>query len=189
MDEVDLSTAWIDEFEYNDTDYEQFYKTKLEYIKLIMLYVDRSNTIIHIKKQNLNIVDNVLDRKKLLPLIKRNMNYNYNEYRPISILQYNINLDPENVKNFLQNPETYNFLTPKNSIDSLHWDDTIKLFEDMNSLYIIFYEKWYTSNKGTRKVYIRSSKKAKRQTKKTKKLSRRNRLKINAKYTHDGILY
>jgi len=169
MDEVGLSTTWITEFEYNDTDYEQFYKTKPECIKLIMLYVDRSNTIIHIKKQNLNIVDNILDRNKLLPLIERNMNYNENEYRPISILQYNINLDPENVKHFLQNPETYNFLTAKNSIESLHWDDTIKLFEDMNSLYIIFYEKWYTNNKGTRKVYIRSSKKAKRQTKKTKK--------------------
>ena len=60
MDEVDLSTAWINEFEYNDTDYEQFYKAKPEYIKLIMLYVDRSNTIIHIKKQ---IDRNLLLRK------------------------------------------------------------------------------------------------------------------------------
>ena len=181
MDEVDLSTAWINEFEYNDTDYEQFYKAKPEYIKLILLYVDRSNTIIHIKKQNLNIVDNVLCRNKLLTLIKRNMSYNYNEYRPISILQYNINLDPENVKNFLQNPETYNFLTPKNSIDSLHWDDTIKLFEDMNSLYIIFYEKWYTSNKGTRKIYIRSSKKTKGQTKKNKRKQTKTKTKTKTK--------
>ena len=165
MEEVSLNTAWINDFEYNDIDYEQFYKSKPEQIKLIMLYVDRTNTIIHIKKQNSNIVNNILERKKLIRLIKENMKYNYNNYRPISIMQYNINLDPENVKHFLQNPETYNFLTPKKSIENLHWDDTIKLFEDMNTLYIIFYEKWHTRNKGTRKVYITKQK----NHKKTKK--------------------
>ena len=176
MEEIDINTNWIDEFECNDKDYKQFYKIKPSKIKLFLLYVDRSNTIVHIKKNNINISDNAVDKASLLSIVRKNMNYNKNEYRPISILQYNMNLEPQNIKNFLQDTEKYNFLTAKNSIERIYWDDTIKLFENMNSLYIIFYEKWYTNSKGTRKIYIEHKRKLKRR--KTKKKLLKDKCKI-----------
>ena len=41
MEEIDINTNWIDEFECNDKDYKQFYKIKPSKIKLFLLYVDR----------------------------------------------------------------------------------------------------------------------------------------------------
>ena len=176
IEENTMNTDWISEFEYNDREYTQLYQTNLNKIKLCLIYVDRSYTIVHIRKDLLDIFDNMLNKVTLLAILRKNMNYNSKKYRPISILQYNINLKPQNIKNFLQNIEKYNFLTPKNSIENIYWDSTIKLFEDMKTLYIIFYEKWCTNNKGTRKIYLEHKKKLKRR--KTKKKQLKDKRKI-----------
>ncbi len=173
---IEIDTDWINEFECNDKEYKQFYQTNVNGIKLFLLYVDRSNTIVHIKKNILDISNNSIHKEVLISVLRKNMDYNERKYRPISILQYNMNLSPEDIKNFIQNTENYNFLTAKNTIESIHWDNTIKLFADLNSLYIIFYEKWCTNHKGTRKIYIESKKKLKRG--KTKKKQIKNKAKV-----------
>jgi len=172
---MDFNTSWIDEFVSEDEAYKHFYQTQIGNVKLFLLYVDRSNTIIHIKKNLMDISNNMIHKKNLISLIRENMYYNHKAYRPISILQYSMNLAPKNVKNFLNNTNKYNFLTAKNSIDSIRWNNTIELFQDMNSLYIIFYEKWYTDHKGTRKIYIESKKKSKHRKTKKKQLKEKSK--------------
>ena len=98
------------------------------------------------------------------------MNYKNKEYRPISILKYNIDISPENVKDFIMDTEKYNFLNTEQNIENIRWNDTIELFHDINSLYLIFYEKWKSLHKGTRKIYIKKRKKLKHRKTKRKAL-------------------
>ena len=172
---MDFNTSWIDEFVKEDQSYKYFYQTQVDNVKLFLLYVDRTNTIIHIKKNLIDISNNMIHRKDLISLIRENMDYNQKAYRPISILQYSMNLEPKNVKNFLSNADKYNFLTAKDSIEGIKWNNTIDFFQDINSLYIIFYEKWYTDHKGTRKIYIESKKKSKHRKTKKKQLKEKNK--------------
>ena len=45
------------------------------------------------------------------------------------------------IKNYLDDTELYNFLKIEKNIQDIHWNDSIALFKDMNSLHIIYYEK------------------------------------------------
>jgi hypothetical protein len=95
------------------------------------------------------------------------MNYNSKKYRPISLLQYNITLDPNNIKSLIKNPQEYNFINPQDCIQDLKWDNSIEYFTDMNSLHIIFFETWKDKIKktNTKKIYIKSTKSNNKKTK------------------------
>ena len=85
----------------------------------------------------------------------------------ISILQYNLDLEPEEVLNYLQYKEKYNFLTIVSKINNILWNDTISLFKNLNSLHIIYYEEPIKKSSNTKKVYIRNRKlKRKKHTRK-----------------------
>ena len=61
----------------------------------------------------------------------------------------------------------------RNSIKDFKWENTIKSFNDLNSLHVIFFETWKNNKKSlTKKIYIRS--------KKGHKKTKRNHLKIKA---------
>ena len=159
--EDEMDTKWIQEFDVIDKDYDIFYQEPVNQVELFLMYVDRTNTLFHIKKEKLNISTNVLEKGTLIEVLQKNMQYNEKTYRPISILQYNIDIDAKNVQNFIHNTDKYNFLDAKHSIESIKWNNTIRIFQDINSLYIIFYEKWYTTNTGTKKIYIENRRKLK----------------------------
>lgn len=167
---MEIDTDWISEFEDTDQYYDQFYQCPIQQIKLFILYVNRDNTLVHIKKQKQKITKNILEKERLIELLKENMNYENKEYRPISILKYNIDISPENVKDFIMDTEKYNFLNAQQNIENIRWNDTIELFHDINSLYLIFYEKWKSLHKGTRKIYIKKGKKLKHRKTKRKAL-------------------
>ena len=81
----------------------------------------------------------------------------------MSILKYNITLDANDIKNFLLTPDlsSYNemFLTINKHIDTIFFEKTITMFQDLNNIYFIFYEKT-TNNKNrdlnsiTKKIYL-----------------------------------
>ena len=93
--EEELNTDWITQFEKVDEKYEKFYKKKVDTINVFFLYVDRDSNLFYIKKNKENLTDNgVLEKINLINLLKKNMIHNSKKYRPISILQYNITLNP-----------------------------------------------------------------------------------------------
>ena len=53
------------------------------------------------------------------------------------------------------------------NINDIKWEDTIKLFKDMNTLYIIYYKPPYKVKKQTKKIYIRQKLKHKKTKKNT----------------------
>ena len=159
-----LNDDWIDNFEKIDKLYQDFYKDDLYYINLKILYVNRSNEIEKIKQEPfLMSSPNTISREEILQILKRSTNDDNRMYSLFAILKYNFNLDADDIKGFLLNPnEDSNCLTIVKNIDAISFDRTISMLQDINDLIIIFYEKSselkrVNPNTCTKKIYIQPS--------------------------------
>ena len=136
-------------------------------IEIVYIYINNENKIYYVKKENILLENKILDKTKLLFLLKNNKKHNNKNHKLISILQYNIDLSPEELAIYLKNDDDYNFLSIKSSLTELKWDDTINLFKDLNSLHIIYYEDSKKKRANTKKIYIRKLKRRKSRKKLT----------------------
>ena len=168
----EMDDDWLETLEKEEEEYDIFYKDIIDVIKVNYIYIDDKKKIYHIKKETIDLDDNMLDKAHLIYLLKKNKEYNNCFHKIISILQYNININPENINLFMKNPDNFNFLTINENIDDIKWEDTINLFKDMNTLYIIYYKPPFKPRKHTKKIYIKQKlkrKKTKKNYLKTKK--------------------
>ena len=163
---MELATSWISEFEREDSLYKDFYKDSVESIRLYFLYTNRLNELFHVKKETYLISEGCLSKPQLIALIKKHRRHDGKKFVPLSILKHNIDLDPCDIHDFITTPEHYPFLRAETSIQDIVWKDTITLLHPLNSLYVVFKEKWNISRGSTRKIYIRSKKLKHRKTKK-----------------------
>ena len=99
-----------------------------------------------------------MSKNELIQLLKKYRNYENKEYIPLSILKYNLTLQPQNIRDFIYDKYNKSYLTSETSIDKITWYDSILFLQDINSLYIVFREKWKKNNSGTKKIYIKSKK-------------------------------
>ena len=166
-DVEELDDSWIKDIEEEEKEYNSFYKEENETINIFYIYINKENKIYYVKKDNIILSDKTLDKTKLLFLLKNNKLHNKTNHKLISILQYNIDLSPEEIGNYLKKEENYNFLSIQSSLTDLKWDDTINLFKDLNSLHIIYYEDTKTKGSSTKKVYIGKLKRRKTRRKHT----------------------
>ena len=165
-----IDEEWITQIEQEEKEYNSFYKEENETIELVYIYINKENKIYYVKKDMVVLENKILDKTKLLFLLKNNKKYNNKQHKLISILQYNIDLSPQELSLYLKNEENFNFLSIKSNLTDLKWDDTINLFKDTNSLHIIYYEESKSKKGNTKKIYIRNNAKLKRR-KSRKKLT------------------
>ena len=52
---MELSTDWISDFEIEDKDYKQFYKEKVDTVKVYFLYVNKKHSLFHVKKNKIKL--------------------------------------------------------------------------------------------------------------------------------------
>ena len=157
-DEELEDTTWMDLLEKEEQDYKSFYKENVDVIKIFYTYVDNNNNIYYVKKDNLFVEENKINKNELIYILKKNKNNNNKNHKLISILQYNIDLEPEDVLSYLKFKEKYNFLTIVSKINDILWNDTISIFKNLNSLHIVYYEEPIKKSSNTKKVYIRNKK-------------------------------
>ena len=166
-DEELEDTSWMDILEKQEEDYKSFYKENVDIVKIFYTYVDSDNKIYYVKKENLLIENNKINRNELIYILKKNKQNNKKNHKLISVLQYNIDLEPEEVLNYLKYKENYNFLTVVSKVNDILWNDTISIFKNLNSLHVIYYEEPVKKSNNTKKVYIRNRKlKRKKHTRK-----------------------
>jgi hypothetical protein len=151
---MELNCQWTNDFEKNEKFFNEFYKEPVENLQLSCYYINANKELFHMKKQNLYLDDGLLKKENLIYHIRNNMFYNKRKYTPLSILKYNINLDPEDIKFYLNDKNSNNFLSIERNIDLIKWDETITLFQDLNSLILIYIERVPSQNT-TKKVYIK----------------------------------
>ena len=175
----ELNDDWIINFEETDKLYKDFYKDNIDYINVDFIYINDDNEIEKIKQDSFLLShQNSITRDELIGLLKKNSIDNDKRYSLLSILKYNITLEADDIKNFLLTPDlaSYNerFLTINKHIDTIFFEKTITMFQDLNNVYFIFYEKTHDNknrdlNSITKKIYldIISNKKDNKRYKKT----------------------
>ena len=158
-----LDTDWITKFENIDNSYSIFYLDDVHSIKVKCVYINKENEIEKMKQENMVLgKPNYLSREEVMGIIKHNI---HGRYGLLSILKYNINLDPANVKSFVTSRQYEDtFLTTIKNIDAITWDMTISMFQDLNEIIFFFYEKSGGShtNNATRKILLQKQLKAKK---------------------------
>ena len=132
-----------------------------------ILYVDKHNNIEKVSEDVFTMRNpNMISREDIIGLIKKKSTINSIDYSLLSIIKYNITLNPEEMREFLKTPtfDYYNdiFFTTLKHIDTIVFDKTIITFQDLNTLFFIFYEKdkekdrVRSSNMNTtKKIYLR----------------------------------
>ncbi len=151
-DLLELDTSWIDEFEKSDNEFKSYYTEDVAFINLHCVYINNSNEIIKVHEEKLLFnTPGRLTREEVLGLIKRNTVLNNKKYSLLSILKFIINVEPINLKTFLRSPAPSlhignQYLQSIKNIDAIVFDKTIGLFQDINDLLIIFYEKKEANN-------------------------------------------
>jgi hypothetical protein len=173
MDEKNevLDEAWMNEFEKTDKLFQDFYLDDIYYTDIHFIYINTSNDIEKIKEEQFLLkTPNYISREDIIGLLKRNTNLNNKKYSILSILKCNITLKPEEIKEFLKssNPTDYleNFLKPIKNFDDIIFEKSINMFQDLNDLLFIFYEKSEEEikrsiNNVTKKVYLNNKTKHK----------------------------
>jgi hypothetical protein len=159
-----LDEEWINEFDKTDKLFQDFYLDDIYYTEIHFVYINTSNDIEKIKEEHFLLTNpNYISREEIIGLLKRNTIVNNKKYSLLSILKCNITLKPEEIKNFLKssNLTDYldNFLVPIKNIDAITFEKTINMFQDLNDLLFIFYEKSdeelkKSANNVTKKVYL-----------------------------------
>lgn len=157
-----LDDEWINEFDNTDKLFQDFYKDNLYYVNLRILYINIENEIDKIKHESFLLNNpNKISREEIIQILKKNTIDNERRYSLLSILRYNINLDPEEIKIYLKNGEKKDYLSVIKNIDTIVFEKTINMFHDLNDLIFIFYEKPKEENKknennSTKKIYLGS---------------------------------
>ncbi len=178
-DFADLDTTWINEFEALEKDYNSYYNEDLAFIYINYVYVNNKNEIINISKEKyLFKKPGLLTREELVGLIKHNTIHNSVKYSLLSLLKYNIDFEPINLKTFLRSKDKSignNYLKSISNIDTIVFEKSISLFHDINNLFIIFIDKSSSTNnlsnlslkhkQMTKKVYIHDYVNNKKRTK------------------------
>ena len=144
LSEIDIDETWITEFKKNEELYNDFYKDKVDQIKLFYLYVSSSNIIESTKKDSIQLDDDgILKKNKIIALILQNQIYNSIKYKLLSLIRFNIDIEPENINEFVYNNNAdtpSQFITSEKYLNDIKYSDTINIFQDLNCLYFIFYE-------------------------------------------------
>lgn len=154
-----FDTNWIEEFEKVDNQYEIFYNEDVTFVQLRYIYIDRHNTIQTIKEEKIILKkQNSLSREELIGILKKNCFHNDSRYTVLSILKYNLDLNPIDIKHFLTFNECQNYLSVVKNIDEIPFKKTITMFQDLNDIFILFYEKNSSLNQ-TKRVTFSSHKK------------------------------
>ena len=161
--DVYLNDDWIKEFKTIDKNYQEFYLDDLTNIKLTIIYIDRNNEIIKTKQEKIYLNEtNYISREELIKILKINAFLENIKYTLLSILKCNIDIQPTEVKHFLNieiNDYYERFVTPIKNIDTILFNKSIYMFSDLNELIVVFHEKCEKENKPhniTKRIYIQS---------------------------------
>jgi hypothetical protein len=165
ISDFSLDTRWIQEFESVDYNYKQFYNEVVGDIKICSIYVDKNNNIENIKQEILELSrENLITKEEIIKIVKQNSISQKKRYTLLSLLKYNIDLEASNVVHYLKQKQsnTDAYLTLVKNIDNIPLNSTINMMQDLNTIFILFYEKNSISNNTTKKVYINNHTKTKK---------------------------
>jgi hypothetical protein len=159
LDDEILDTKWIDDFKKNEEIYNEFYKEPVKSINIYLLYVNKDNELEHIHSDKCFINENgLLKREIIISFIKRYQDLYSIHYKLLSLLKYNIDLEPIDIKEFINEDvlvSNQRFLYSEKYLEDIHFKESINMFQDLNALFFLFYEEKLKLN-NTKRVKLSS---------------------------------
>lgn len=104
----------------------------------VYLFYCENDEIFNYKKYEVNISSNKLSKKELLALILNNNKYYNKKYDLIGIYKYAFTAQPEELKNFCNNPLDANFMTSYGKVQDIEFEHSIESFQSNSSVILIF---------------------------------------------------
>jgi hypothetical protein len=138
MDNIDFDSEWIKDYEEKENEYKKFYKEEVNIIDAIFIYINHNNEIYNVKNFKEYIANSQINYERIIEIIKNYQNNMDIKHKLMGLLNYKIDIDPENIKqlfNYNINPGT---LYSIKNINNINFDKTINLLQDLNSLVFIF---------------------------------------------------
>jgi hypothetical protein len=158
-----LDTSWLDNFNMLDNEYKNYYREDLTFLKINAIYINSNNEIEKLTEEKIYLkIPNLVTKNEVLSIIKKYCVLNNIKYTLLTILKYNIDLEPWDLNLFLrENTFNNNYLLVNKNIDDIKFEKSISLFHDLNNLMFIFYKKEQTQNiiskQITKKIFIRDN--------------------------------
>ena len=144
--DFELDDKWIVQFENKDKLYQDYYLDHVHYVCVYYIYVNASNCIEQIKEE-MFIMSKLgcILRNELIDLIKRNCKIQNIKYSLLSLLKFNITMEPLEVKQCHHDHDFdlidfgNKYFSVLRQIDNVYFENTIHMFQDLNSLVVVFY--------------------------------------------------
>ena len=150
--EEEENDTWLQELESNHAQNSFFYKSPVTKITLYILLINGQKELYQTKKHTLSLsIPNKITKNELVFLIS---NHKPQGYNLLDILMYQMSLS----SNDLLQLDTYDGLRSQSCIEDINFEHTMDYFNDLNSLYFLFYEK-KKSTSTTRRVHFSNSSK------------------------------
>lgn len=139
----ELDSNWIDNYDNKEKEFIAQADLATEDIKTINiynLYINKRNNLEKIKILEYPI-EKYLKKEDLIKLIKEKQLDENIRYKLMSILKYNITLKQQDLYSFISNSLNPNYLEPIQQLDDITFDSGLDIFDDLHSIYILYYEK------------------------------------------------
>lgn len=147
-----MDNEWIHEFTNKEKEYQIFYKSNINYIRIFVLYVNKNKCLDKIKEKTLHLQSaNILTKDELRETINTYRKSEKVPYKLISILKHNIDIEPDDISRSLHEDYKYEYTDALNTLETINFNKSINMFEDLTSVFLIFYETDNISNQNTTK--------------------------------------
>lgn len=159
-----LDTTWVTALKQEQYNYRDFYTEPVSTLTLCCCYVNHQAELETFKTEQVLLRNNgVVSREELIRLIQR---HQWPTYKLLALLRYNVNLNADEVSDFIHRVDLDSyagrFLTSEKGLNDIPFPNTISIFNDLNTLFLIFREKnsstTNSSSSTTRKIKLYSTK-------------------------------
>lgn len=156
-DDEENIDEWLENLKNLEKNYDIFYSEPVNNVNIVFFYVNNGE-LEKIRQENVDITNGVLNKDQLIYIINDNKHMGKIKYFLTSILKYNVTIEPNKIHSFLTDESEelssdYVYLQKLKSVNNVRFSDTITMFNDFNSLYIIFNKNKPSKNQ-TKKVNL-----------------------------------
>jgi hypothetical protein len=116
----------------------KYIKEKMDSINIHYIFINDKSEI-HTIKTEREKIDTGIAADRILQLIQSKKLYNNVKYKLSELLLYNVELEPNNIQSYT-NIISLNFLKPVSFLKPIIIPDTLFIFHQINSLFIIYHE-------------------------------------------------
>lgn len=111
-------------------------------IKIYLTYINTDNEIETIRQKKIRIENgnNIVTRSQLINIIKDNQKRHNVKYKLMSVMVHNINVTPDTLASYIENPENFISLFTLSRVDSFELQPTISMLKQYNGIYFFFFE-------------------------------------------------